>query len=649
MTPTTLTRLGAWIFVLGLLGAVANAQDTPTTTTTPTAATAATTQPAAKSLPVGGFCCLPRPSAPPPPNVRDRVWPDLSIPTIAWFAVVAILALSFQPKPLLSLRNLDALILAGMCLLLMLRDDPRPIAEGGYSRQWWAYLGLTGAAAYWLLRGIGSLVARPRGGAVGWPADGVLLVLFTVGVALCIHHIAVAPVAPSAEDALAGGIYTAQTGYLPYGDVGGDSRSPLLYLVTGGLLRISDPAASPDAERLLNVVLFVFTVIGVYVIGRRLQSPVGGVALAALYCIFPATVASTSHPGIMLATMLLTWAVAFALLPGIGGLLGMVFIVLAGIAWPWAWLALPVMLACFLRRGWQAPLAILGLAGGVALAVFGLIELVQPTLPQPDGALRMAGIRPLYQMELTDDGTLIVNRRDVKDEERTSSAWTRNLWRQLVQAEDVALKDGVTGPEGLTIDWPKDLNGHNVAYRQVEMSEAARGELLPHYRAEVAELPPTRRALVGLRTIFEHTWLAHRPPREPIVPAWELWGGDPLEPSWVTTRRVLKVFTGLIVIWATLAVFFGKRNHPRQLATAILVVLAIALLASASGAVMNVAWLLPLILVLWTPPVPPPAGSGPGPAAVEPQHTPRLAPGRSTFTGSREPRITVENRPKEPT
>ena len=54
------------------------------------------------------------------PLAASSFWPDLSPVTLSWFAVVLILALTLRLRPLFSVRNLDALVLVGMCLLLLL-------------------------------------------------------------------------------------------------------------------------------------------------------------------------------------------------------------------------------------------------------------------------------------------------------------------------------------------------------------------------------------------------------------------------------------------------------------------------------------------------------------------------------------------------
>lgn len=625
----------------------------------PATTTQAATQPAAAPTlgPPGGPSCL------------SGFWPELEWPTVCWLSAVAILALTIRVRPLLWLRNLDGLVLAGMCLLLALRHTAGGPRSGTHTWEWWSYLGLSLAALYWCVRGVGLLVSNRPSKHPGTVSDGVRLVLVLLGLALSIYQLAGAPLSPASRDALVGGLFTARHGVLPYGDAeGADSRSPLLYLVHAGAVRVVPPTlgsalqageqaltwdnrdwwqAEPWAEsadltpvRLVNAVLFVLTLVGLYVIGARLLTASAGWTLVALFCIFPGTLECLPRPDIMLPTVLLTWTLAFVLLPG-GSLLAGISVVMAGIAWPWAWLALPLVIGYCWRRGWQAVGSTLGLLAGVALCAVGLVQLVAPALPHADGALKMAGFQPLYSADRAEgaDDTVVVKRRDVGSEEIPAHAATRYFWRALVLHEETPLRRVESGAHAMQIDWPTGMEGPEVLYRQVQPAEAVLPLMQANYRAALAELSPAERALPGLRTVLEATWLATRADASASAGAWRLWGGPPpMESRWLLLRRTIKVATGLLVAWATLVIFVGGRARPRHLLGALLIATTGALAASEGGAVMDLVWVMPLIAALWAihEPAPEPAAA---PAARLTAAAPTLP---SMVNLGDPPRITVE-------
>lgn len=555
----------------------------------------------------------------------EQFWPDLSRSTLAWFAVVVILALTLRLKPLLSLRNLDALVLAGMCLLLGLRGDPRLVAGSALTLQGWSYLLLTVAAAYWVVRGAGLLIA----GGAAQPERNVsasaMTVLLLVGLGIGVHHIATAPISQASRDGIVGGLCTAATGKLPYGDTPGyDGRSPLLYLLHAGAVWTSEPMFSApgsggtqpmtwqnraawlgagqwdwedtSAARLVNALLFVGVLLGLYVIGRQLHSAAAGPTMMAIFCVFPGVLECLPRPDIMLSTLLMTWTIAFALIPAAGGLLATLCLVLAGIGWPWAWLGLPVLLAYFWRRGWQAVGSSLGLLGGAALAGVGLLALVQPTMPRPDGALAIAGVDPSYAAH-TAEGQIVVADPPVASTAAESRAYSAFLWRRLLDREATTMENTA---ETRQINWPNGVSARKVLYRTVAATAGARAALQPSYRAAIGELPGFTRTLVSLRTVLEATWLPVHSPQSDITPAWNLWNGPgPLEGSWLLTRRLVKAGLALLSVGLALLTFFGRRARPRHVVAGLLAVSAAALIASAPGAVVNLAWLLPLILALW--------------------------------------------------
>lgn len=583
-------------------------------------------------------------------------WPDLGWTSVCWFAAVVILALTIRLRPLFSMRNLDALVLAAMCLLLALRATIGAPPGSQHTWHWWAYLGLTASAVYWLLRGMALLASRQAIQPPGTVSAAVRLVLVLAGLALSIQQIVTAPLSDGSRDGLVGGLFTAATGKLPYGDVPGfEERSPLVYLVHAAAVRGVEPSVQlpgDDAEyamgwanhdrwltqpwpefadltavRLVNAALFVGILAGLLVIGTRLRAEGSGWLMVAVFCVFPGTLECLPRPEIMLPALLLTWTVAFALLPGLGGLLATVCLVLAGVAWPWAWLGLPLVLAYFWRRGWQALGSFIGLAGGAALCWFGLTLLMQPALPRTNGALALAGLSPSYAARLADQETVVIDRRTGTDEESTSPAASSWLWRWLVARESIALKQPENAAAGYSIDWPNSVSGDGVLYRDVVPTSAALPVLQGAYRDLLAQAPAPTRALVAARTLLEFTWLRAGETQPETGGAWALWGGSPvMEARWIMIRRVVKVVVLVLVLWATLAIWLGRRNRPRHMLGAILLLASGSLLASDTGAVTNLAWLLPLVTALWAVHEAPPTRPVTVPTAVsfEPGPAPRI-------------------------
>jgi hypothetical protein len=341
--------------------------------------------------------------------------------------------------------------------------------------------------------------------------------------------------------------------------------------------------------------------------------------LAAVFCVFPGTLECLPRPEIMLPAMLLTWTIALALLPA-GSLLATLCLVLAGLAWPWAWLGLPVLVAYFARRGWQAAGSVVGLLSGVAACVMGIATLVQPALPRADGALAMAGMTPSFEARPGDDGTIVVKRWQPVAADRP---WSRWLWRVLVESESLTVR-----PTG-TIDWPNGVEAGEKLFRALQATGDALPPLQADYRRAVRELSPVRQGVVALRTLLETTWVPAQAPPTTTAGAWELWGGPPpMDWRWVLARRIVKGAIGLLMIWATLAIFIGRRNQPRHLVGALLAVSSGVLLASESGAVTNLVWLLPAVLALWavdeTPQEPAPLAPTVEDAPLEPEPPPRI-------------------------
>lgn len=571
--------------------------------------------------------------APPPPPV----WPDLGETTAAWFAALVVLALTFRLNPLFSLRNLDGLVLAVVCLLLPHRGSADVSFFGdGHSRQWWAYLLLTVAGGYWLLRGLRLLLARRLPASATTVSGGALAVLIAGGLALGVHFMLDTPLSLGGRAGLVGGTYLADEGKLPYGAVPQyDNRSPLLYLVYAAALQpqrpvlYSDEGADPvelrwsnrdhwrtelwwesadlQPARLVNVGLFVLLLLGLYTLGQRLHSMDGAFAAIAILCVFPATQAALGRPEVMLPATLLTWSLALALIPGVGGLLGTLCLVLAGLAWPWAWLGLPVLLAWSFRRGWHALGSVIGLAVGVAATAVLLVNYVAPALPRADGALARAGVMPHYQALLIDDQRLVVRTNPIA-ETQPAAGGTAPVWRVLLGGDKLTLADVVGG---VTPELPVGVTANQIALDDLHATENASAVLEPGYQDALASKPWPQRALAATRTVLESTWLSSAPAPLPMLSPWQFWLQDEDAPAALrvplTVRQIVKIIVAIIVLWATLAVFLGRRIQPRQLAGGLLVVVTTAVLASSAGSVMNLLILLPLILTLWLVPAEPEA------------------------------------------
>lgn len=602
-------------------------------------------------------------------------WPDLGWSTLCWFAAIAVLALTLRTDRLRTWRNLDGLVLAGMCLLLGLRDSAHRPPFMALTPAAWAALGLSIAAAYWLFRGGAVLLARGPVQQAGLAGPGTRAVLLIVGVALGIQQLATAPLTPGSRDGLVGGLFTAHTGRLPYGDAAGyENRSPLLYLLYAGANQLVPPTLPLDSAdlprvamtwqhrdlwlgrpweqvadlapvRLVNAVLLIALVAGVALLAARLGAPDGGATAVALLTVFPGTLECLPRPEITLPAVLLTWAIVLLTVRGVGALLGVFLLVLAGVAWPWAWLALPVFLAYCWRRGlWPAFSSTIGLVGGAALVLFGLFHLVQPSIPRADGALAMADAPPVFRARLADDGTVIVDHREaVSSSTRPASYY---LWRTLIERDTVTLKQNGQSAAAVRIDWPNSVNGRTVLYRQVEPVGEAGPLLQQHYRAVFASQPPAPRLAAAVRTVLEATWIPTQPPPSARTSAWETWASPfPLPQSWIMVRRGVKLVVALLVVWSALAIFFGRRTQPRHLLGATLMAASGGLLASELGAVTEWVWVLPTLLALWSIHEPAPAPPWVPRGAARPTLPPL---GSGPVQAGPPPRITVEPKPAGP-
>ncbi len=541
--------------------------------------------------------------------------PDLRGPTLTWIAVVVILVLILQTKPLLSWHNLDGLVLVLTVLLLPLRNNLTIVARDplGQTIQWWTYMLLCLVGLYWLERGVRLLFAKTPPTLRPNISVRAMTVLIVAGLLVAGGRIATAPLSHGSRDGLIGGIYTAETGKLPYGDaIGHDARSPLLYLLHAGAVQLVKPTdaagielrwadraawldqatletANPKAVRLVNAVLLLLLLGALAGIGHRTHSVAAGQTLVAILCIFPGALECLPRPEIMLPTVLLAWSFAFAFLPRVGGLLSVLTIVLAGLAWPWAWLMLPALLAYFFRHQWQAFGATVGLLGGLAAIVVGTTTLVAPALPRADGALREAGITPSYAARLSDDGTPVIDHHQPDGAIRQT--FKTRLWQPLLARDELRLDSAAT-----QLALPNGVDAGTIRYRDVTATGPAREVLQTEYRAALAREPELTQTWVALRTLLEATWKPEVTLGTPTVGVWELWGLNQPHHNWTLIRRVTKILVGLLALGVAFALIRGRPGQLHQLTGGLLAISAATLLVSLTGAATNWIWLMPAVL-----------------------------------------------------
>jgi hypothetical protein len=559
---------------------------------------------------------LDQPSA----DLLQTLLPALDAKWLAWIAAVMILVLTFQSRPTFTLRNLDAKVLAITCVLWLARADVGVLGfdPSGATVQWWAYLAMTVCAGYWVLRGLMLLFARDVSALVPNISDRgqTLIVIAAVGIVMA--HLATAPLSGGATDGLMGGLYTAETGKLPYGDVPGhDARSPLLYLAFAGANQVVSPKYDePDADslvpmtwdnrdqwvtttwwsdgdmipaRIVNAVLFLLVFAGLAGIGHRLHSVGLGLTLAAILCLHPGVLECLSMPEIMLPVALLTWSVAFINVPIVGGFGSLLCLVLAGLAWPWAWLVLPVMGGYWLARGWRAFGAVVGGLGGLAAIIAGLLLLVLPSLPRSDGAVRQAGLQPAYTASLSEDGAIVVQRHETNDQiEGDFKSW---LWKFLLN-HDTATLGGIGVPAAL----PPDVIAEQVTLQRLAAHGPVAEELQPAYRAVVAEQGHLDRLRAASRTMLESTWIPAWEREQPQPGTWALWAAQDSDLPWIWIRRIAKIAVGLLGAFVGVVLLRKRDVQRHQLIGGLLAVTTAILIVSESGAVANLVWVMPLVL-----------------------------------------------------
>ena len=597
-----------------------------------------------------------------------RFWNDLlpnfDAAALTWIAVVVILVLTIQARPILCWHNLDGLILALTALLLPLRGNTEliPNTPTGHTVQWWVYALLCAICAYWSLRGVRLLLGKTVPTMTANVNTGALFILIVAGLFLAGSRVAGAPLSDGSRDGLTGGVFFAEKMKLPYGDAPGyDGRSPLLYLLHAGAVQVVEPACEVDGEsttmtwmnreqwmtadgwndvdpapaRLVNAVLFILLFTAVAGIGHRLHSVALGQTLAALLCVFPGVLECLPHPEIMLPAALVAWSIAFLTIPGIGGFLAVLTLALAGLAWAWVWLVMIVVLAYLLRRGWQAFGGILGLCAGIVLIVLGLDTFAAPTLPNPEASLREAGLAPAYAARMSDDGTIVI---EPNHPEMTPAPTIKKwLWLPLLNKETVRLN-----ALNLHFAYPNGIDGGAIACRDVLADSAARMELQREYRTAMQSQEHYVQTLAALRTTLEATWKAEHAPDPAALPgAWELWSETRPGWNWDLVRRYIKILCGVFALLVALLLFRDPAARLPRLVGGLLAVGAAIMLIDFSGPATNWVWLMPMILACLAAKGAPSAAPPPLNAARAVPKTPPLG-NFPPMPSAPAPRITVE-------
>lgn len=546
---------------------------------------------------------------------------------LMWIAIVFILALTIRTDAWLSLRNIDGFVMAAACVLLMLRV-PNGVADLTYEDQMllkWSYPLLLGVGGYWLLRGFllargGS--ARAHGCNV---STGAMLVMLAFAIGVSVTAVLTAPASPGARDAVVGGQYLADTGKLPFGHTPGyDGQSPLLYALQAGAVKLMPAyvkvngnlvspaweyrdgwmtgnwweAADLTSISAVNLLLLALTVSALFVAGRRLHSTPMGLTIATLFCIFPGTVECVAKPEVMLAAALLSWTAAFATLRGVGGLLSTLCMVLAGVAWPWAWLGVPVLAGYFMRKGLHSIGGVVGVVGGAAAVLAGLTWLTIPTFPRAEAALAEAGMSPRYAASMH-EGTLLYEPHDAPGAEAQPQDWAARvkswLWMPLID-------DGIRVGEMDALTAGVDVS--RAGFHEIAANGEARQALQRKYETVIASEPLLTRTRAALRSVIEATkWpLARHEPR--FVGAWQMLAGGGAfgataegEARVVYYRRISKILAGVVSLLIAAMLFFGPVKERYNLFGGLLAVMAFGLIATESGPAGNLALLLPFVLI----------------------------------------------------
>jgi hypothetical protein len=602
------------------------------------------------------------PESRPPAFWRDLL-PELSAATLTWIAVVVILVLTIQAKPIVCWHNLDGLMLALTALLLPLRGNTSLVRGDptGHTVQCWVYLLLCAATVYWIIRGLRLLLGKTAPTMTANVSAGAMFVLIAAGLCLAGSRIAGAPLSEGSRDGLTGGICFADTSKLPYGDAPGrESRSPLLYVVHAGATKVVGPAFELDGEslamkwqnreqwmsdkawksvdpapaRLVNAFLFILLIAATAGIGCRLHSMALGQTLVAILCVFPGALECLSHPEILLPAALVAWSILFLTIPGVGGFLAMLTLAFAGLSWAWAWLGMIVVLGYLLRRGWQALGGVVGLCAGIMLIVMGFDAYTAPTLPSATGSQREAGITPAYTARVSEDGTIVID--PYHPDVTVAPTFKKWFWKPLLDREDIRLST-----LNLPFAYPSGVDGGAIACNTVLAEGPARAELQKGYRSAMKQEPRLTQTLASIRGVLDATWKAEDAANPETKGVWQLWSETFAGRNWELIRRCAKLAVGVLALFAALVVFREPGPQIPRLLGGLLAVGAAILLVDMTGPATNWIWLMPMILAALAAKSAPPALPPKAALPASPFNAPMGKPPTVIQPGPA-PRITVE-------
>lgn len=575
------------------------------------------------------------------------LWPNLDPRNLTWFSVVIILVLAFRTGPMISLRNLDALVLAASCVFLALRWEPGADAQGREWR-WWGYVLCAAAAGYWVLRGLQVVLARRVAVRPANVSEGALLILVAASALIAVSVAGKSESTQASLDGVSGGLQLANLGTMPYGDIPNrDQQAPMVYLTYAGAAKLmqtfgADRQAPAEGGRWTNegwlrehgsslalvthLVLFGLALLALYSIGAVLHSPPMGLTLMALFAVFPGVLECIGQPNVMVPTVFALWALALALAPGVGGLLGMLMLTVGVLASPWLALGIPVLLAWCMRRGILAFSALLGLAAGIAVCGLVLVRTVQPTLPSESGALTAAGLAPTHAVSVR-DGQIHVDRVEPPP---PAEELRRYFWKPLLEADDTVFIAAGPADSG-------DDPGRGVAvpYHRLSAEAESLEFLQDQYRDDVRNSSLVSRAAAALRTVLEAAWLEDG--RTDVLPsAWGYWAAHSDLPGerWDNIRRIAKLGALLVAVALAFAVLLGRRTLPHQLVGALLTLAAAVSLVSSSGPVMHLAPMVGLAVILFAIHAAP---------QVSARVSTQAAPAPPPPVAGRAPRITVDS------
>lgn len=554
------------------------------------------------------------------------IWPRLETTHLTWLAILGILALTLRFDPRAWARSVDGIFLVCTALWLPLRMLPdAALAPDGQPWRTWAAALLMLVTIYWVIRGL--LLVAGRAPARADASGGATTVFLVAAVALTAHALQARPLAPSARDALEGGLYAFDHRCMPYGDVPRhDSRSPLVYLAAAGWNSLSPYEALPSrmapsdessvghrieigadtpvgysdrSLRRLNLLLTAAVVGGLLVIGTRLHSGPMALVLVVIYLLFPGTLEGLGDPSLLIATALVTWSVAFALVPWVGGFLSAFTLVLAGLAWPWAWLAIPAQQAYFLRRGWGLIGAALGLLLGLGTIGFVVSETIRPTLPRTDGVLQAAHRTPRFSADLVENGAVL---RIVAAPAPASAPYhlLKSAADWLIEQEDTTLAAAVSRTGTYRIELPPTIAPESVRFRDISAADQEAREILQaEYRYDLQRSSDQKQFIAKVRSLLDATWRVPADPHAADVSTWDaaarlVSGSSGETVDWL--RRSMKILAGVAAGLLAVVILARRSVNANTLIGAVTAVLTLAYLASAQSAAANWTWILPILL-----------------------------------------------------